>query len=74
MTLMIINLVELSQAFSDGSRQTEKTTQEQFDRYSSDAYHLDQNGFEIAAFVRMGAERYSKDQDGNDNAFFKAYQ
>ena len=72
--LMAINLVELSLAFQDGTKQIEKTTREQFDRYSSEAYYLTQNSFEIAAFVSKGAERVNKDLDGYNNEFFNVYQ
>ena len=71
---MAINFVELSLAFEDGTKQTEKTTREQFDRYSSKAYYLSRNSFEIAAFVTSGVERFDKDLDGNNSDFFNVYQ
>ena len=51
MVLMAINFLTLTSEFMTGRKQDEKTSFEQFNRYTSDKYYFQTNDFEIAAFI-----------------------
>ena len=67
--MMVINLIQLIIGYQDGSKQIEKTTFEQFDRFSSEAYYLEEQDFEIAAFVTNNEHELTK-----NHLTFIAYQ
>ena len=51
MILMTINFLKLTSDFVTGRTQDEKTSFEQFNRFTSDKYYFHTHDFEIAAFI-----------------------
>ena len=65
--LIISNLVLLSTAFMDGSRQEEKSNFEVYDRHNSPVHNLNENGIRMAFYAYQEVQ----DEDKQINTFSK---